>query len=97
MTPCTKEREIDELYHALNGNGKPGLKTTVAILDKSVNENTQALNDLKTCISSLQKFQDETIGELKATEKLKANQRWLVALLITSTIAISGIIIKIYA
>ena len=97
MTPCTKEREIDELYHALNGNGKPGLKTTVAILDVTVKENTEAVKDLKTCISSLQKFQDETLGEIRATEKLKANQRWLVALLITSTIAIGGIIIKIYA
>jgi hypothetical protein len=38
MEPCTcnKEREIDKLLHAVYGNGEPGIRTALALIQQKL-------------------------------------------------------------
>ena len=34
--PCSKEKEIEKLLHAVYGNGEPGIKTLLALIDQQL-------------------------------------------------------------
>lgn len=34
--PCTKEKEIEKLLHAVYGNGEPGIKTLLALIEQKI-------------------------------------------------------------
>lgn len=35
--PCSKEKEIEKLLHAVYGNGEPGIKTLLALIEQKLN------------------------------------------------------------
>jgi hypothetical protein len=40
----TIRQELEKLNHTINGNGKPGLKTRIALLENSIKIKTQGLS-----------------------------------------------------
>lgn len=35
--PCTKEKEIEKMLHAIYGNGEPGIRTSLALIEQKLN------------------------------------------------------------
>jgi hypothetical protein len=66
---CIQEKELGELKSSvarfgkeLFGNGKEGLSTTVPKLTVEVTNLKESIDDLRTAISGLNRFMDETKG-----------------------------------
>ena len=113
MERCTKEKEIAELltkmkeiYPVIMGNGKDGLKVSVAkIADRLEDmkqhnaEDLQIRKELKTAVHGLLIFQREVETEREIKKEIRENRsvskRWLIALVCTNCIALIGILISI--
>jgi uncharacterized protein YaaN involved in tellurite resistance len=94
---CEMKEEINELYHAIFGNGKPGLKTTVALLEQTTKENTEAMKDLRTAISGFDKYMNQSIGEIRHADKRRINSQWAIGISISAlllVVAVSGLYIN---
>lgn len=66
---CIQEKELGELKSSVTrfgkelfGNGKEGLSATVPKLTVEVTSLKESINDLRTVISGLNRFMDETKG-----------------------------------
>jgi hypothetical protein len=66
---CLHEKELGELTSSVNrfgkeifGNGKEGLSATVPKLTVEVTNLKESIDDLRTAISGLNRFMDETKG-----------------------------------
>lgn len=35
---CSKEKEIEKLLHAVYGNGEPGIRTSLALIEQKIND-----------------------------------------------------------
>jgi hypothetical protein len=97
---CNKEKDIAimsekvrKIEKALFDNGQKGLITTTIQLDENVRNMTDTVKALTTAVSGLTQFRDETIGGIKAKERMKINSRWLIGLLISTVIGLLTIII----
>jgi len=53
---------VEHLSREIDGNGSPGLAKTVPVLNKSVNELTGAVGELRTAVSGLAKFTESVKG-----------------------------------
>jgi hypothetical protein len=86
--------KVSKIEKALYDNGQKGLITTSIKLNESVTHLTETTSNLATAVSGLVRFKDETIGGIKAKERIKINQRWVIGILIT---AILGLVTTIIA
>jgi len=99
MIPCSKEKEIGKMEAQLEIlmpiflQLKDAVTSLVSSMD-SLNKNNEKVS---TAISGLLRFQDETTGEIKATQKIKTNQRWLIGFAVASSLTIGGLLIDIFA
>ena len=69
MEPCTKDKELGAMQTSIAiiekeifGNGHEGLIKTVPVLAANVKQLNDTTKDLRTTISALNKFMDETGG-----------------------------------
>lgn len=83
--------KVEKIEKALYDNGQKGLITTTIKLNENVNHLTDNVKLLATGVSGLTKFRDETIGGIKAKERVKVNQRWIIALLVTAILSLASI------
>jgi len=97
---CRKEGEISEIHADLKtvkkyvmGNGKDGLIVTVPQLSQNVEQLTKATDDFKTTLSGFIKFQQEQVGKKKGIDESKRRSRWIIGLLVTALLVITGALI----
>lgn len=90
MEHCKYQDEIPKLVEkvskiekALYDNGQRGLISTTISLNENVSNLTDNVKVLATGVSGLTKFRDETIGGIKAKERLKVNNRWIISILVS--------------
>jgi len=98
MIPCNQEHKIGQIeakLETLNGI-VPKLHDTVIRLDETVKILSDNSRDMTTAINGLLKFQAETLGEIKATQRMRTSQRWLIGLLIASGLTIGGFLIELW-
>ena len=93
---CIQEKELGELKSSVNrfgkelfGNGKEGLSATVPKLTVEVANLKEAIGDLRTTISALNRFMDEERGS-KNTFKNAAP--WVSVMVAIIAIAVSVIV-----
>ena len=73
--------KVDKIEKALYDNGQRGLISTTIKLNENVNSMTDSIKILTTAVSALTKFRDETIGGIKAKERMRVHSQWIIALL----------------
>ncbi len=88
-------RKVDKIESMIFGHEGPGLKDTVVRLDETVKHLDCTVQDLKTGVSGLVKYVEETKGKDKAKEGMVSTIRWLVGSVITITVAALTIIVTI--
>lgn len=95
--PCSQSEKIGSMDARIKNltDVVPSLNDTVIRLDESVKILAKNSESMTTAINGLIKFQSETIGEIKATQRIKANQRWLIGLLIACFFSIAGLTLDI--
>ena len=100
MEHCKHEPEIAKMSEKLNkiekamyGNGQKGLICTSIELSKSSESLSESVKHLATAVSGLTKFKDETIGGIKAKERMRVHSQWLIAILVTVVLSLVGVIL----
>lgn len=91
MHECIHVKEIDKLIHAIEGNGKVGLKTEVELLKSKFESMEENLESLATSFKALAKSQIE----YDTTQKLKANTWRQIALIMGIAIPLTALILKL--
>ena len=66
---CIHEDSIQMLKKEIYGNGEKGLAKSVAILSDNVKDLKKTSEDLRTSVSALHKFMDETTGYKKHIDR----------------------------
>ena len=69
MAECIHEDSIQMLKKEIYGNGEKGLAKSVAILSDNVKDLKKTTEDLRTSVSGLHKFMDETTGHKKHVDR----------------------------
>ena len=69
MDKCIHEDSIQMLKKEIYGNGEKGLSKSVAVLSDNVKDLKKTTEDLRTSVSGLHKFMDETIGYKKHIDR----------------------------
>jgi hypothetical protein len=69
MAECIHEDSIQMLKKEIYGNGEKGLAKSVAILSDNVKDLKKTTEDLRTSVSGLHKFMDETTGYKKHIDR----------------------------
>ena len=69
MDKCIHEDSIQMLKKEVYGNGEKGLAKSVAILSDNVKDLKKTTEDLRTSVSGLHKFMDETTGHKKHVDR----------------------------
>jgi hypothetical protein len=85
--------KVSKIEKALYDNGQRGLISTTISLNENVNHLTENVKLLATGVSGLTRFRDETIGGIKAKERNKINQRWIIGLLVSVILGLVTIFI----
>lgn len=68
MEHCNQIEKINKLDEAINGNGQPGLKSNVAVLNENIKLLKESNEKVATAISGINKFMAETEGKRKANK-----------------------------
>jgi hypothetical protein len=99
---CTKEKEIGELSanvsmlcKKINGNGRPGLDTTIPLLSQQIQTLSEAMEALTPKIEEVLAFKNKYIGIDEYKEKEGFTKREKTGLWITAIIGISAIVVSI--
>ena len=80
--------KVGRMEKALYDNGQKGLITTTILLNENVSNLTSTVTTLTTAVSGLTKFRDETIGGIKAKERMKVHSQWLIGILVTAVLGL---------
>lgn len=87
------KKSVTNLENIINENGS-GLRDTVTALNISVKELSKNSEAMTTAIHGILKFQNQTIGEIRESERNKSNARWAIGLAVVSLISIIAILLK---
>ena len=85
------EERVDKVCKEVHGNGSDGLSKTVIRLQDAVNNLIPGIDNLRTVVSGLTKFQIETEHDIRISEKRDVNRKWLIG----TAIALGGIIVAL--
>jgi hypothetical protein len=98
MVPCTQEHKIGTIEADLKTliGTVPRLNETVIRLEENVKILSKNTGELLISVEYLKEVQSISIGELKATQRIKTSQRWLIGLLIASGVSIVALIVDIW-
>jgi len=80
--------KVGRMEKALYDNGQKGLITTTILLNENVSNLNQNVTDLSTAVRGLVRFKDETIGGIKAKERMKVHSQWLIGILVTAVLGL---------
>jgi len=86
VTPCIHIDKIVDLDHAINGNGRVGLRVDVARISATVDITLDRINELIMQIGDLKKLRAAEVKE--ATIARRAQTKWIIGtiLVIISTL-----------
>jgi hypothetical protein len=100
MEHCKHEPEIAKMSEKLNkiekamyGNGQKGLIRTTTELNQSSESLSKSVNALATAVSALTQFRDETVGGIKAKERMRIHSQWMIGILLTVVLSLIGVIL----
>ncbi len=88
--------KLDQMESMIYGREGPGLKDTVVRLSETVKHLDGTTESLKTAVSGLVRFMDETRGKDKIKTQMASTIKWLIGSLVTLIIALVTILITIY-
>lgn len=75
--------KVERMEKILYDNGQKGLISNVHQLNESVPTLSKNIEVLSTAVSGLTKFRDETIGGIRAKERMKVHSQWIIGILVT--------------
>ena len=75
--------KVERMEKILYDNGQKGLISNVHQLNESVPTLSKNIEVLSTAVSGLTKFRDETIGGIRAKERMKIHSQWIIGILVT--------------
>src|SRR6056297_321072 len=100
MNTCKHDSEIakmseklSKIEKAMYGNGQKGLIRTTTELNQSSESLSKSVSALATAVSALTTFRDETIGGIKAKERMRIHSKWIIGILVTVVLSLVGVII----
>jgi hypothetical protein len=100
MNPCKHDTEIakmseklSKIEKAMYGNGQKGLIRTTTELNQSSESLSKSVNALATAVSALTQFRDETVGGIKAKERMRIHSQWMIGILVTVVLSLIGVIL----
>jgi len=95
MNPCKQEPEIakmseklSKIEKAMYGNGQKGLIRTTTELNQSSESLSKSVSALATAVSALTQFRDETVGGIKAKERMRIHSQWMIGILLTVVLSL---------
>ena len=80
--------KVERMEKILYDNGQKGLISNVHQLNESVPTLSKNVEVLSTAVSGLTKFRDETIGGIRAKERMKVHSQWIIGLLVTAVLGL---------
>ena len=80
--------KVERMEKILYDNGQKGLISNVHQLNESVPTLSKNVESLATGVRGLIQFKDETVGGIKAKERMKVHSRWIIGLLVTAVLGL---------
>jgi len=106
MQECSKKEEIETIKKVLYGNGKKGLVAMTGNLYDKVDDLAVSMNEIKTDVKDLLRFQQQTETKEQQNEKHEIkiekikkeemiNKRWRIGLTISTILGMLAIIVSL--
>ncbi len=106
MQECSKEKDIEALKNAVFNKGEKGLIAMTSNLYDKVNDLSVSMNEIKTDVKDLLRFQQQTETKEQQNEKHEIkiekikkeemiNKRWRIGLTISTILGMLAIIVSL--